>query len=114
MLNRTALVIKLRQPFVDWVNSVDKYSEPLSFEEANDENTIYLVDEVCGEDPEQTELWLEKNYAQIMMAELENWLTDEESWPQDLSYDLFRKWTKVSVHSVVLDLGTEPMEDDGF
>jgi hypothetical protein len=46
MLNRAALILRYKQPFVDWINAADPSasSHTLSLAEANQEHTVYLVE----------------------------------------------------------------------
>jgi hypothetical protein len=51
MLERAALILRYKQPFVDWINAADPSptSHPLTLAEVNQEHTVHLV-EVEGED----------------------------------------------------------------
>ena len=46
MLNRAALILRYRQPFVDWINAVDPApaSHTLTLAEVNEEHTVYLIE----------------------------------------------------------------------
>jgi hypothetical protein len=46
MLNRAALILRYKQPFVDWINAADPSptSRTLTLAEVNQEHTVYLVD----------------------------------------------------------------------
>ena len=46
MLNRAALILRYKQPFVDWINAADPSatSHALTLEEVNQEHTMYLVE----------------------------------------------------------------------
>lgn len=108
MINRNAIVIKYKKPFLEWIA---KFGEP--FEETGDDDyNIYLIPEVEG-DEELEEVILE-NWDTIFNEELENWCTDKRLWPQELSYDLFKEWVIVDYHSVVHDLGYDEVDDPEF
>ena len=51
MLNRAALILRYKQPFVDWINAADPSptSHTLTLAEVNQEHAVYLV-EVEDED----------------------------------------------------------------
>ena len=54
MLNRAALILRYKQPFVDWINAADPSptSHTLSLAEVNQEHTVYLVEfEMRGSSP---------------------------------------------------------------
>jgi hypothetical protein len=46
MLNRAALILRYKQPFVDWINAADPSpaSHVLTLAEVNQEHTVYLVE----------------------------------------------------------------------
>ena len=46
MLNRAALILRYKQPFVDWINAADpsSTSHTLTLAEVNQEHTVYLVE----------------------------------------------------------------------
>ena len=110
MLNRAALIIRYKQPFVDWINSVD--SEPentITLTEANQENTVYLVE---AEDTEELDDWLDLNYEAVFEDELNGWYTDPALWPDDRSLEFFKTWCGFELHTVIFDAGSSPLEDD--
>jgi hypothetical protein len=104
-INRNAIVVKPKQPLVDWVNSM----EPDSPSETGmiKEGTVYLVKE--KDSNEALEKWLQKNFDSIFQNELNNWYTDEDSWPQKRSYKQFTEWFDFEIHSMILDI-----EEDGI
>lgn len=75
MLNRAALTLSYRQPFLDWINAVDPSpsSHVLSLADVNDERTVYLVE---AEDDRELAEWLESNHGQLFEQELAGWYTD--------------------------------------
>lgn len=110
MLNRSVLVLRYQQPFVDWINAVDTQSAPaLTLAEANDDNTAYLVE---VEDEEELEEWLEVNGEILFEGELNGWCNDPDLWPPLRSLDVLRKWCAFDLHSVVMDTGGSPLSDD--
>jgi hypothetical protein len=46
MLNRSAIVVKPRQQFLDWLHAADSTSEPLTMADLVREPTIYLIPDV--------------------------------------------------------------------
>jgi hypothetical protein len=42
----------------------------------------------------------------MLFEEIRNdWYTDPDLWPQDRSLNLFRKWRRFELHTVVVDTG---------
>ncbi len=72
MLNRAAVMVRPKQPYIDWAAGVD--DSGLTPEE-DDEPTVYLVPAYTDED----EAWeiLEEVYETIFESELYNWHIDE-------------------------------------
>lgn len=109
MLNRAALIVRYKQPFVDWINSVEPNPQQrMKLAEANDNNSVYLI-EVDDEDdlPE----WLKVNGAALFEAELSGWYPEQNVWPKDRSLATFNKWCAVELHTLVFDTGTTPMTE---
>jgi hypothetical protein len=50
MLNRSAIVVKPRQPFMDWLHTADPTSHRLTLRELSREPTIYLIPECHTEE----------------------------------------------------------------
>ncbi len=97
ILDRNAIIIKPRKPFTDWAR---KNSDEYEYEFFMDSNSVYLVnDEYIG--PEE---WLENHYEEIFERELENWIIDENLWPQNRTLSMFRRWFKIDYSLTVYDL----------
>ena len=47
-INRTAVIIKPKQPFVDWLNSIPGESSDNTIENISSENTTFLIPELFG------------------------------------------------------------------
>ncbi|MGH8477881.1 MAG: hypothetical protein ACRERS_08775 [Methylococcales bacterium] len=110
MLNRSALIIRCKQPFVDWINAVNTNPEDaVTLSDANQENTVYLVE---VEDPDDLEDWIELNYDDLFEEELYGWIDEPSLWPQDRTLELFQRWCAYELHSVVFDTGSTPIEDE--
>lgn len=114
MLNRTALILRYNQEFLDWINAVDPSprSEVLSLEQVNDEHTVYLLDGV--ESQEELLNWLSFNHQSLFESELEGWYTDPALWPKDRSLELLMRWCSLELHTVVVDTGRSKLKDDGL
>jgi hypothetical protein len=64
------------------------------------------------EDERELDEWLALNGETLFEEVLNDWYTDPELWPQDRSLAMFRKWCSLELHTVVLDTGNSPLEDD--
>ena len=109
LVNRLALILHPKQPFVDWVNSLDSDEFNLTLEQANDDLTIHLIHEI---EPDQYESGIKANWKFLFEEHLHNWYTDEAMWPQKRTYAMFREWFDVTFHSMIEDLIDEPLEKE--
>jgi hypothetical protein len=113
MLNRSAIVVKPMQPFLDWLHTADPTSCDITLCEVVDEPTIYLIPE-CDSEEDIREV-LRELCEEIFVEQLAGWLTDESTWPQDRSFDIFCRWfdwQHHSMHSMLIDLCDEPLADE--
>ena len=112
MVNRVAVMLKCKKPFIEWVNTSDPYDKNsnLTLEEANHECTVYLIHE---NDAENLEEWISLNFSPLFESELEGWYTDESLWPKNRTRKMFDEWFSVECHSVIVDtVGTKIYDDE--
>jgi hypothetical protein len=109
VLNRAVLMLRYKQPFVDWINANEPNPQQrLKLSDANSDSTCYLIE---VEEEEELEGWLKLNGAALFEAELHGWFPDQELWPKDRSRALFDKWCAYELHTLVFDTGTTPLLD---
>ena len=103
MINKAAITVIPKEPFVKWVQSTHPEAEETSAESIQAYSQVYLVDaSVDGDDPEKL---IKKNFKVIFEEELAGWYTGEETWPDKMDLRLFMQWFHVTVHGIVLDIG---------
>jgi hypothetical protein len=107
MINRGAFVIRPAEPFIAWAKALDDSGLA---PDPNGEQTVYLVPSF--DDSSEAEAILASIYAEIFVRELEDWHTIEADWPKKRTFAMFKQWFRVEMHSVVEDVGLEPIEDD--
>ena len=109
MLNRAALILRYKQPFVDWINAVDSVptSDDLTLAEVNQERTVFLL-EVEGD----LAAWLARHHEVLFEQELNGWYTDPALRPRDRSLKTMKEWVSFELHTIVEDLGEPPLEDN--
>ncbi len=114
MINRAAILLRYKEPAVQWINDADPYDDghEISLESANEERTIYLITDDDGDGPEAASNWVRSNYEVLFESELEGWYTLESLWPQKRTFALFNKWFEVECHSVIEDTVGTPIIDD--
>ena len=114
MINRAAILLRLKPLAIEWINKADPYENGVgvSLESANEERTVYLVSDHVADDAHSVQKWIELNYEVLFENELEGWYTDERLWPEDRSLELFKAWFDVECHSVIEDTVDGPVEDE--
>lgn len=106
-INRAALVVRPRQPYLDWAASLDDEA-PEHAKSLDGRMSIYLV----GEDPTEREETapLEGYFERIFEMELEGWCPDEDAWPaRPWSLAMFHEWFEAVGESIVTDLEAGPI-----
>lgn len=113
LVNRSALTIIPRQPYVDWANTLDD-GPKLDITDPHHEYDVYLVDEIA--DGDDLNWVLHEYYPRIFYEALMDWHTDQKDWPKTCDFETFQQWFEVRVCSGVFDLcrgkiRTEKWED---
>jgi hypothetical protein len=113
MLNRAALIPRYKQPFVDWINAADPNPSPdtLTLAEVNQKHTVYLIE---VEDEDELARWLARHHEELFEEELNGGYTDPALWPRDRSLKTLKRRCSFELHTVVVDTGESPLQDDEF
>jgi hypothetical protein len=111
MLTRAALILRDRQPFVDWSNAGDPSptSHALTLAEVSQEGAVYHVE---VEDEDELARWLASHQQKLFEVELNGWYTYPVVCPGDRSLTMLKYWCSFELHTVVLDTAAYPLEDD--
>lgn len=108
MLNRSSVIVRPKQPFLDWATTYD--GSGITSQDVGHEQTVYLIPEYLNDlDAHQV---LKRVYATIFEMELEGWCLDDEKWPSIRTLGVFLEWFTVEFHSMVIDLSGDPLVDD--
>jgi hypothetical protein len=97
-VRRSALVIKPRKPFIDWLSKIDPEDENIDLSKDTD---VYLLPDF--EDIEQIEKWLKKNFDEIFCDQMNHWYIDESMWVEKRTFKMFKEWFDYSLHSMIWD-----------
>jgi hypothetical protein len=96
-----ALVVTAKQPFLDWLQSVDPTGGNLTLGDLNQDPFVYLLPESASD--RDAARHVRHSYKQIFESELIGWWREPSDWPK-ISSRLFARWFDWRYHSVVLDL----------
>jgi hypothetical protein len=100
-INRSAIIIKPLQPFLDWLNNLYPNEE---MGDIRDINTYLVTDEI-----EDLETYLKKKFDKFFIMELEAWHTNKKEWPQKRNYKMFKLWFRVETSQMIYDLEKKPI-----
>ena len=102
LLNRTAVIVKPKQPYIEWANSLDDDGVKLD-PNSIPEHTIYLIDDKADYLPDNVEM-IKPYFAAIFEEELNGWHRVESDWPSPRDLSTFLAWFEIEIHSMILDL----------
>jgi hypothetical protein len=106
-LNRSAIVVKPKQPFLDWLHIADPTSHGITLFDVAGEPTIYLIPE-CDTNEELEDV-LRELCEEIFEEQLDSWYRVISGWPQNRGYEVFCQWFEVQHFSMLIDLCDGPL-----
>lgn len=106
-INRTAITIIPKKPYIDWANS---FEDGVGYEKSYI-TTLLIPDKY---DEFNYETYLKKIYDQIFEEELEAWMADEDDWPKKRTYKMFKEWFEVICSDMIWDYGDGDIEHDAY
>ena len=101
-IDRSVAIIKPKQPFVDWANSVGPEEEPYSINDFSTDCSVILLPVVDSD--EHAEAFIKDIFQDLFELELSSWIVVDEMWPENITYKMFLEWFDVEFHSMVFDL----------
>lgn len=105
-LNRLALVLRYKQPFLDWLNN-SEFQIGLTLNDLNSNTPVYLIKEFDDVEVFEKKGADIKNF--IFSDVLYSWTTDMDSWPKDNGPQSFKKYFGYSLHETVTDSEDDPI-----
>ena len=87
-INRAALIVRPKQPYVDWANSVDNDGPRAILQELRTDPSIYLVETFDFLD--DFDLLVDDTWEWIFREQLNGWMRDPDLWPEGLTREMFR------------------------
>ena len=109
IVNRSAVVLKAKQAFVDWLNALPE-TEPVTLGEVAHECIVILLPEF--DDPELGQDYLRKSAPTILNSHLESWCMDESQFPKRKDWALLQRWFEIELISEVFDVDESPLEKE--
>ena len=118
LINRQAVSVRKKKPFLDWLNRAIKTYDPpewqrvFRLEEINYDCQIYLIEEF--EHMSSYYDYIDDLKPLLFESELSGWYNASASnlWPQDRSAAVFDEWFTVELHSMVIDVEQNRLKKD--
>ena len=103
-VERSIVVLKPKQPFLDWINSaLASADEQLSLESIRIECNSYLIPEVA--EIEDGISCVDEIFEDLFKIEFSSWTIDENAWPkQELTLQMFWEWFDVEISPTLVDV----------
>ncbi|MGE5682546.1 MAG: hypothetical protein ACM34K_16895 [Bacillota bacterium] len=111
-IDRHLVIIKPKQPFLDWLKSLAEENSSLVIEDIRHDNTAFMIP--SNELIEQDQKYIKSIFPDLFEMELEEWSLDTDLWPGDRTYELFQEWFDTEIHTIVIDTLEDPVEKSGF
>ena len=61
---------------------------------------------------EDVQEWVEDNASWLFEFQLSAWTEDESTWPAARDLAAFRRWFRVDIHNIVVDVGDDDIEGE--
>ncbi|MBK9224694.1 MAG: hypothetical protein IPO23_08825 [Flavobacterium sp.] len=103
ILNRSAITVTAKQPFVDWANALTP-EFPMQMRILGESHT-YLT----NPDFDDAQKQLKEYFKIIFEEELEGIWTDENDWPQKRDFQTFCLWFDFEISDWVQDLSKKSL-----
>lgn len=118
-LNRGMIMLRYKQPYVDWAKSAGPSPCDLILEDANHDGEVFLVPSYDSrknpiDGTEDAVKWVEKRWRMLFEHVLGSWILDETEWPQKRTLKMFHEWFDIEYRSMVWDMGHEPYVIEDF
>lgn len=101
-VDRTAVVLKPTEQFLQWLKQSDDNMPDLTLAQLRTNCSVFLVPEF--DQPEEVVAYFDERYQQIFEAEISGWDIPSAKWPQEMSLKAFWEFFEVEIHDMVLDM----------
>ena len=107
MLNRSAVFLAPRKPYIDWANAVDRTGQHFVENWQHEGATIFLVPDF--QTHEEIRAHVDQNFELIFEHYLDLWCEDQNKWPRPRTLEMFHQWFSVRIHTMIIDTVGEPI-----
>ena len=111
ILNRCAVFVRPRQPYLDWMRHDDEGDTEEAFHNMYADPIVFLYEDDDGRRSPQ--VGIGSVWPAIFEHMLLGWCQDPAYWPPDRTRRMFEQWFDCDFGSEVNDLGALPLHFDG-
>ncbi len=101
-INRAGLIVRPKQPYVDWANSVDDDGPRADLQALRASPSIYLVESI--DFLEDFKLLVDDTWEWIFKEQLNGWMRAPDSWPEELTREMFLEWFDCELSTMIWDM----------
>ena len=112
LVNRAVAIIKPRLPYLDWATSIPGSADDVTLDALRTDCIAILIPDF--DTPAESEAFIAGLAVDLFEMELEAWDRYPATWPEDRSYEAFRAWFDVEIHSIVVDASDDDMTWEAF
>jgi len=109
-INRSVAIIRPRQLFIEWANSLPDADRKLSLDDFGNDRTTVLI--APYDDDEEAWARIGEIWEDLFEEELSGWCTHEAWWPTGRDERMFRQWFDVEFHSMVFVSQDGPISEE--
>lgn len=111
---RSILILRPTTLFFTWFSQLSNPEhEGLTLKNLQDDSTAIMLPHFFEQD--QMLAYFEEIYLEFFELELTLWCEDENDWPKDRSFETFKKWFDLELHTTLFapdDLPDDEIDDD--
>ena len=105
-INRNLFIVKPKQPFIDWINTMVDWNETVHLDQFCRDCTTYLIPEFLNEG--EARRYIQSYKTHLFAIELNTWEADPKNWPKKRTPAMFDRWFDLEFHSMINDLDEGP------
>ena len=112
-INRSVVIVRPKQPFLDWLTSVEKaLGGRVSQIDLTEEGAAFLIPDEDIIDAKEARRYIEKKWREIFEQFLFDWFIEDTLWPKKRTLKMFREWFDFIYAPMAWDLVKKPLEID--
>jgi hypothetical protein len=104
-IDRSIAIIRPKKPYIAWANSCGYEDRAYSPEYFDDFYSMaFLIPYFDSITANKSKQHVVSKWEELFTGALSGWNKDKESWPKDLSAEMFKKWFKIEFLRTVVEL----------